>query len=64
VPLLTVDASDARVSVLELDPEIPDRRIALARHRDRHRSPAARAFAEVAAEVCAEVEASLASVVA
>ena len=60
VPLLTVDRNDARVSVLEIEPEIPHRRIALAWHRDRHRSPAARAFAELAAEVCAEVEASLA----
>ena len=59
VPLLTVDRNDARVSVLEIEPEIPHRRIALAWHRDRHRSPAARAFAELAAEVCAEVEASL-----
>ena len=41
-------------------PEIPPRRISLAWHRDRHRSPAARAFVEVAAEVCAEVAASLA----
>jgi DNA-binding transcriptional LysR family regulator len=59
VPLLTVDRSDARVRVLEIEPEIPHRRIALAWHRDRHRSPASRAFAELAAEVCAEVEASL-----
>ena len=43
VPLLTVDRNDARVSVLEIEPEIPHRRIALAWHRDRHRSPAARA---------------------
>jgi DNA-binding transcriptional LysR family regulator len=64
VPLLTVDPNDARVSVLEIEPEIPHRRIALAWHRDRHRSPAARAFAELAAEVCAEVEASLAVVAA
>lgn len=62
VPLLTVERSDERVRVLELDPEIPHRRVALAWHRDRHRSPAARAFADVAAEVCAEVEASLAPV--
>lgn len=62
VPLLTVERGDERVRVLELDPEIPHRRISLAWHRDRHRSPAARAFAEVAAEVCAEVEASLAPV--
>jgi DNA-binding transcriptional LysR family regulator len=64
VPLLTVDPNDARVRVLEIEPEIPHRRIALAWHRDRHRSPAARAFAELAAEVCAEVEASLATVAA
>ena len=59
VPLLTVNRHDERVRVLELDPEIPPRRIALAWHRDRHRSPAARAFADVAAEVCADVAASL-----
>jgi DNA-binding transcriptional LysR family regulator len=59
VPLLTVDRNDPRVCVLEIEPEIPHRRIALAWHRDRHRSPAARAFADLAAEVCAEVEASL-----
>ena len=59
VPLLATDPKDERVRVLELDPEIPPRRIALAWHRDRHRSPAARAFTEVAAEVCADVAASL-----
>lgn len=60
VPLLTVDRNDDRVRVLELDPEIPHRRISLAWHRDRHRSPAARAFADVAAAVCAEVAERLA----
>jgi DNA-binding transcriptional LysR family regulator len=64
VPLLTVDPNDARVRVLEIEPEIPHRRIALAWHRDRHRSPAARAFADIAREVCAEVEASLSTVAA
>jgi molybdate transport repressor ModE-like protein len=64
VPLLTVEPSDERVRVLELDPEIPHRRVALVWHRDRHRSPAARAFADVAAEVCAEVAESLAPVAA
>ncbi len=59
VPLLATDPKDERVHVLELDPEIPPRRIALVWHRDRHRSPAARAFVEVAAEVCADVAASL-----
>ena len=60
VPLLTIDRNDESVRVLELQPEIPPRRISLVWHRDRHRSPAARAFAEVAAEVCSAVEASLA----
>ena len=58
VPLLATDPKDERIRVLELDPEIPPRRIALAWHRDRHRSPAARAFVDVAAEVCADVAAS------
>jgi molybdate transport repressor ModE-like protein len=64
VPLLTVDVHDERVRVLDLDPEIPHRRIAIAWHRDRHRSPAARAFVDVAAEVCAEVGERLAPVAA
>jgi DNA-binding transcriptional LysR family regulator len=55
VPLLTVDRHDDLTQVLELEPEIPRRRIALVWHRDRHRSPAARAFVDVAAEVCAVV---------
>jgi molybdate transport repressor ModE-like protein len=62
VPLLTVDRNDELVRVLELDPEIPPRRISLVWHRDRHRSPAARAFGDVAAAVGAEVAERLASV--
>ena len=64
VPLLATDRNDERIRVIELDPEIPPRRIALVWHRDRHRSPAARAFVDVAGEVCAEVGASLAPVAA
>ena len=60
VPLLAVDPTDERVRLLEVEPEIPHRRIALAWHRDRHRSPAARAFLELAAEVCADVRLELA----
>jgi len=56
VPLLTVTPGDDRIRMLQLDPPIPPRRIALAWHRDRHRSPAARAFADLAAEVCRELE--------
>jgi DNA-binding transcriptional LysR family regulator len=50
------------VRVLELDPKIPSRRISLVWHRDRHRSPAARAFVDVAAAVGAEVAERLALV--
>jgi molybdate transport repressor ModE-like protein len=56
VARLTLDESDPRIRVLPLDPPIPPRRIAIAWHRDRHRSPAARAFVELAAEVCRALE--------
>ncbi len=59
VPLLTVNVHDDRVRVLETEPEIPHRRIALAWHGDRHRSPAARAFLDVAADVCAGLDLEL-----
>jgi molybdate transport repressor ModE-like protein len=62
VPLLTVDRNDELVRVLELDPKIPSRRISLVWHRDRHRSPAARAFVDVAAAVGADVAERLALV--
>ena len=62
VPLLTIDRNDELVRVLELEPEIPRRRISLVWHRDRHRSPAARAFVDVAAAVGAEVADRLAPV--
>ncbi len=55
VPLLSVDPSD-RVAVLGLDAIVPPRRIAIAWHRDRYRSPAARAFVEAARGLCAELE--------
>ncbi len=53
VPLLTVDADDPAVTLLPAD--VPPRIIGLAWHRDRHRSPANRAFVELAREVCAAV---------
>ena len=56
VARLAVDEHDERIRVLELEPPIPPRRIAIAWHRDRHRSPAARAFVELAQKVCAELE--------
>jgi LysR family hydrogen peroxide-inducible transcriptional activator len=57
VPRLAVDETDPRIRVLGLDPPIAPRRIAIAWHRDRHRSPAALAFVELAVAVCAELRA-------
>jgi len=55
VPLLTVDAAHEGTAVLGLA-AVPPRRIGIAWHRDRYRSPAARAFVELAHEICAQVE--------
>jgi molybdate transport repressor ModE-like protein len=60
VPLLAVAApGDDRVRILRLVPKVPRRAVAVLWHRDRHRSPAARAFIEIAREVSAEVEREL-----
>jgi DNA-binding transcriptional LysR family regulator len=47
-PLLTVDLGDPRIVVVRTLEEIPPRVIAIARHRDRYYSPAARAFVDAA----------------
>ena len=52
VPRLSVDANDPTCVALPLEGVVPPRRLVLLWHRDRYRSPAARAFAEVAAEAC------------
>ncbi len=59
VPLLAVDTSDPTVTVIHTD--LPARRVALIWHRDRYRSPAAKAFAEIAIGVCADLQASMGS---
>jgi DNA-binding transcriptional LysR family regulator len=51
MPRLTIDATDPRVVVRELGDEVPPRVVAVARHRDRYYSPAARAFVENAVAV-------------
>lgn len=56
VPRLTVDPDDARTALLDLGPKFPPRRIAVAWHRDRYRTPAALAFTETAREISAELE--------
>jgi DNA-binding transcriptional LysR family regulator len=55
VPRLTMDPADESTVMIEL-PKLPPRVIALAWHRDRYRTPAARAFVETAQEVSAELE--------
>lgn len=59
MPLLAVTPGDERVRVLRIEPALPRRVIAVMWHRDRHRSPAARAFVEIARAVSAEVERNL-----
>jgi molybdate transport repressor ModE-like protein len=55
VPQLTMDPEDETTKLIEV-PKLPPRLIALAWHRDRYRTPAARAFVETAEEVTAELE--------
>lgn len=54
-PLLTVEADDPSIVVIDLAGRIAPRVIGLAWHRDRHRSPAAEAFVETAIAVCGEL---------
>ena len=54
VPSLTMDAQDESTVLLEL-PKVPPRVIAVAWHRDRYRTPAARSFVETAQAVCADL---------
>src|ERR671930_881442 len=55
VPRMTMDENDPSTRLLEL-PKIPPRMLAIGWHRDRYRTPAARAFVETAEAVCAELE--------
>jgi DNA-binding transcriptional LysR family regulator len=48
MPRLTVDASDPRIAVVDLGHAVAPRIVAIAQHRDRYSSPAARAFVETA----------------
>jgi molybdate transport repressor ModE-like protein len=56
VPRLTMDPEDEATALIEL-PKVSPRVIALAWHRDRYRTPAARAFVEMTQQVTAELEA-------
>jgi DNA-binding transcriptional LysR family regulator len=55
VPRLTMDPEDESTELIEL-PKVQPRLISFAWHRDRYRTPAARAFVETAQAVCAELE--------
>jgi DNA-binding transcriptional LysR family regulator len=50
-----MDPDDPTTVMIEM-PKLPPRVIALAWHRDRYRTPAARAFVETAEAVTAELE--------
>jgi molybdate transport repressor ModE-like protein len=58
-PLLAIAPGDERVKAIRLVPKVPRRVVAVVWHRDRHRSPAARAFVDIAREVAADVEREL-----
>ena len=57
VPRLTMDEEDETTELIELR-KVQPRLISLAWHRDRYRTPAARAFVETAQAVCAELTAA------
>src|SRR2546421_599193 len=56
LPRLAIDPTDRTTRTLTLGPDVPPRVICVAWHRDRYRSPAARAFVETARSVCADLQ--------
>jgi DNA-binding transcriptional LysR family regulator len=56
LPRLAIDLSDTATRALPLDEDVAPRIICLAWHRDRYRTPAARAFVEAARAVCADLD--------
>jgi DNA-binding transcriptional LysR family regulator len=54
VPRLAVDPADPRTRMLDVDGVHP-RRLGIVRHRDRHATPAARAFVDIVKAACARV---------
>jgi len=53
VPRLTLLPTDGGLEVIELGSLVPPRLIGIAWHRDRYRTPAARAFVDTARDLCA-----------
>jgi molybdate transport repressor ModE-like protein len=54
VPRLTVQPLEHDIEVIDMSERLPPRLIGIAWHRDRYRTPAARAFVETARAVCGE----------
>jgi DNA-binding transcriptional LysR family regulator len=53
VPRLTLQPTDGSVEAIDMRDLLPPRLIGIAWHRDRYRTPAARAFVETARDLCA-----------
>ena len=56
MPRLAIEPHEGAVVEHDLTGRVPPRVIAIAWHRDRYRSPAAKAFVETAREVCTELQ--------
>jgi DNA-binding transcriptional LysR family regulator len=56
LPRLAIDLNDELTRALSLEGEVQPRIICLAWHRDRYRTPGARAFVEAARAVCVDLE--------
>jgi DNA-binding transcriptional LysR family regulator len=59
LPLLAVDLGSEETVALPIGSGFPDRLIGIGWHRDRYRSPAARAFVDAARTVCAAIQSEL-----
>jgi len=60
MPCLTLDVDDERTVFVDVRAKLPPRRIGIAWHRDRFRSPASHAFVEEAATVARQLESQIA----
>ena len=61
VPRLTLQPTDGSVEVIDMGDLLPPRLVGVAWHRDRYRTPAARAFVELAQQLSAAEAAELAA---
>ena len=56
IPRLAIEPSDPSIVVIDLAGDLPPRRIAIAWHRDRYRSPAMCTFIDAVRAYCSELE--------